>query len=67
MTTATPEEKALWHFKRSLATLPERIAKRQSEGLATRLQEADAEFLPFAISALTYIVELQQYEASQKI
>jgi hypothetical protein len=64
--TASPEERALWHFKRSLATLPERIAKRQAEGLATRLQEAELEHLPFAISALTYIVELQQYEQSQK-
>ena len=59
------EQAALWHFKRSLQSLPKRMEERQSKGLETRIQRDELEAIPFAIAALEYLIAVQEYEATQ--
>lgn len=59
-------EKALWHYRRALKTLPDRIEKRRAQGLVTRIQEEELESMPYAIAALEFALEWEQYEEAQK-
>lgn len=59
-------EQALWHFRRSLSTLPKRIEQRTALGQATRIQETELEALPYAIAALEFALEWEQYESAQQ-
>ena len=59
-------EQALWHFRRSLSSLPNRIGKRQAPGLETRVQEMELEALPWAISALEFTLAWEQYESAEQ-
>ena len=57
---------AISRLQRHDEYLVSRIAKRESEGQPVFHQQLDREAVAFGIAALRYVIEVEEYEASQK-